>query len=92
MLNLRGQGSRFALMVAALLALTIGLTTLLVLNSQHQLHRNHLTQQGDLLGRFVAEISPSMLRSYDISSLNKLMSEMNQHPLIVYAVITSTIG
>ncbi len=88
----QGLGVRFAVMVSVILVITMGITTLVVIRSQQNIFTEHLDEKAQILGRFVALISPEAILSYDYVSLNDFMVEVTNERDIVAGVMFDSSG
>lgn len=84
--------AKFVLLVAALTALTLGMTAWVSYHSYREAYLNHLHQKAELLAEFVASISPDRIYSYDFSTLYKYVRELSKTRDIVYAVVIDSNG
>ena len=89
---LTGLGTRFAVLMSAVLIWALLLVSLLNLhNQQIQIHET-LREKGQLLGHFVAMISPEAIYSYDFTMLNKFTKEISLHKDIIYSLVVDMRG
>jgi len=82
-----GLGVKFVLLVSTILALTLGAMTVYRVNVQDAQLQEHLKEEGTILGRFVALISPEAILAYDFEALNSYVREGTRGQDVVYAVI-----
>ncbi len=82
-----GVGAHFTWLT--MLVLLGALLLISGLNLQREQTRVHeeLLSKGELLGHFVATISPEAIYSYDLKSLNDFSKEISLHNEIVYSVV-----
>ena len=85
-----GLGTKFVALVVAILSLTLGFSTYLVIKSQNSVNSEALTDKGHLLGHFASLIIPESIVAYDYVSVNKTMKELTHQKDIVYSVAYST--
>lgn len=82
-----GLRGKFILLLVFTIALSLGYYTNDNLQRDLARERAHLIQQGELLGHFIALVSPEAILSFDLFSLNDYMREANGTAGVVYAVI-----
>ena len=87
-----GLGTRFALLIAALLTAAFIASALFSITEQNRLLREDLLENGRLLGRFVALVSPEAILAHDFETLNDYAREINDHQDIVYGVLLDERG
>ncbi|MBI3775153.1 MAG: hypothetical protein HY273_06315 [Gammaproteobacteria bacterium] len=63
-----GLGIKFVLLVSTILFLTLGAMTVYRVNAQDEKLQAHLKEEGTILGRFVALISPEAILAFDFES------------------------
>ena len=86
---LTSLGGKFVLLVAGILAITMGASAVINYRSHTQEFLQHLTAKGKLLGNFIARISPEAILSYDFVTLDDYIRDVTREPDLVYAVIVS---
>lgn len=82
-----GLGSKFVLVVASILSLTLSVTSFFVFHTQDRLFQEHLNENAQTLARFVALISVEQVLSFDYFSLNTFVKEVTTANDMAYAVI-----
>ena len=82
-------GTRFVVLVASILVLTLGITAVVSYRSQNHLFLQQLRTKVTMLGNFTASISPQVILSYDFSTLTDYMRQITREPDVVYAVVLS---
>ena len=87
-----GLGGRFALLTALVLAVAFTLSALFSINERNQLLREDLLEEGRLLGRFVALVSPEAILAHDFETLNDYAREISDHADMVYGVLLDDRG
>ncbi len=88
----RGVGTHFALLMGLVLLVSFLLISFLSLKHQQEQVYGGLKEKGQLLGRFVATISPEAIYSYDFNSLNNFTKELALHKNIAYSVVIDPQG
>jgi sigma-B regulation protein RsbU (phosphoserine phosphatase) len=81
--------TKFILLVALILAVSLAATHALLIYRQNQLFLEQLEEKAKVLGKFVALISPDAILSYDFVSLNHFAREISSQRDMVYGVITA---
>lgn len=82
-----GLGSKFVIVVAGILSLTLSVISYFVFHTQSRLFQEHLNEKAQTLGRFVALISVEQVLSYDFFSLNTFVREVSAANDMAYAVV-----
>ncbi len=82
-------GAKFVVLVIAILSITLGVTTSLVVKSQNKVFAESLDEKGKLLGYFASLISPEAILAYDFATLNQTMKDLTHQKDMVYSVVTS---
>jgi len=82
-------GLKFILVVIVILAITMTIGAFINYYSQKKNFHDQLIQQGNMLGSFVALISPEAILGYDFVLLEQYMREITQQEDVVYGVILS---
>ena len=85
-------GARFAMMVTAILVVTLGVATFFSAQAERSLLLDNLDAKGRALGNFVALISPSAILSYDFEGMTDLVREVTREEDIVFAVLIAKNG
>lgn len=80
-------GAKFAILVAIILVLTMGIVATVNYRSENSLFLENLKSKGNVLGTFIASVSPQPILSYDYATLNDYVREATHKADIVYAVI-----
>lgn len=87
-----GVGTHFALLMSSVLMLSFLLITGLSLKYQQERVYAGLQEKGQLLGQFVAMISPEAIYSYDFASLNDFTKELALHKEVAYSLVIGPEG
>jgi len=82
-------GLKFILVVIVILAITMTIGAFINYYTQKKNFHDQLIQQGNMLGSFVALISPEAILGYDFVLLEQYMREISQQEDVVYGVILS---
>ncbi len=82
-------GLKFILVVIVILAITMTIGAFINYYTQKKNFHDQLVQQGNMLGSFVALISPEAILGYDFVLLEQYMREITQQEDVVYGVILS---
>jgi len=85
-------GSKFALTVLVILAVTMAANMLYFFRASAQLQEQQLVERGSALGRLVALVSPEAMLGFDYLLLNDYTREVALRPDVVYAVIVTAEG
>lgn len=88
----RSLGTKFAIMVVAVLVVTLGSANYLYVRAEYQLLLDSLSAKGESLGRFVSLISPQSVLSYDFEGMNDFMREITHEDDVVYGVLVASNG
>lgn len=79
--------TKFILIVAGILSVTLALNAWFVLRSQNDLLEQQLNERGRVLGRLIALISPEAILGLDFLTLNEYAREVSRQHDVVYGVI-----
>lgn len=79
--------SKFILIVAGILSVTLALNAYFFLHSQNRILEEQLNERGRVLGRLIALISPEAILGLDFLTLNGFAREVSQQRDVVYGVI-----
>ncbi|BAL26765.1 bifunctional diguanylate cyclase/phosphodiesterase [Azoarcus sp. KH32C] len=79
--------SKFILIVAGILSVTLALNAYYVLQSQNRLLEQQLEERGRVLGHLIALISPEAILGLDFLSLDGYAREVSRQRDVVYGVI-----
>lgn len=82
-----GLGSKFVIVVAGILSLTLSVISYFVFHTQSRLFQEHLNEKAQTLGQFVALISVEQVLSYDFFSLNTFVRQVTAANDMAYAVV-----
>jgi len=85
-------GTKFSIMVLAVLSVTMSSVTYIYLNAQHQLFLDNLEAKGKALGHFASLISPEAVLSYNFENMDDYMREISKDEDVVYGVIIANNG
>ncbi|HET7669334.1 MAG TPA: EAL domain-containing protein [Burkholderiales bacterium] len=85
-------GSKFALTVLVILAVTMAANTLYFFRAWAQLQEQQLVERGRALGRLIALVSPEAMLGFDYLLLNDYTREVALRRDVVYAVIVTAQG
>ncbi len=80
---------KFIIVVIVILAITMSIGAFINYYTQKKNFHDQLIQQGNMLGSFVALISPEAILGYDFVLLEQYMREITQQEDVVYGVILS---
>jgi PAS domain S-box-containing protein len=87
-----GLGSKFVLLVAGILLVTLGATTSLSIREQNHLLRNNLKEKTQLMGHYLSQISTESMLVLDYLTLNKFVKDVSQQNDVIYSVIYDDVG
>jgi signal transduction histidine kinase/CheY-like chemotaxis protein/HAMP domain-containing protein len=87
-----GLGMRFVFVVGTLLLIALIVASLDNARTQKQQFMLQLDEKGVILGEFVAMSSAEALLTYDFSTLNKFVQQVNRHPDVMYSIIIDAKG
>ncbi len=87
-----GLGTKFTLMMVAVLVATLSVTSIISYRSHKQLLDDHLRSKADALGKFIALISPEAIHNYDFVALDNYMREITRIDDVVYGVVIGANG
>lgn len=79
--------SKFILMVAGILSVTLALNAYFFLHSQNRILEQELNERGRVLGHLIALISPEAILGLDFLTLNDYAREVSRQRDVVYGVI-----
>ncbi|MCV6637133.1 response regulator [Candidatus Albibeggiatoa sp. nov. NOAA] len=79
--------AQFILMIVVILIFALSLTTSYNLYTQYHQLKKDLSQQGHILGKFIARISPEAIYAYDFESLNHFVKDAVSQADISYAAV-----
>jgi diguanylate cyclase (GGDEF)-like protein len=79
--------SKFILMVAGILSVTLALNAYFFLHSQNRILEQELNERGHVLGHLIALISPDAILGLDFLTLNDYAREVSRQQDVVYGVI-----
>jgi diguanylate cyclase len=82
-------GSKFALTVSVILAVTMAANMLYFFRASARLQEQQLVERGSALGRLVALVSPEAMLGFDYLLLNDYTREVALRRDVVYAVIVT---
>lgn len=82
-------GHRFAILVAFILLLSLGISSVLQYRAQSTLFLEGLRSEGRSLGNFMADISAEAIITYDITNLNEYAREITEQEDVVYGMVLS---
>jgi len=85
-------GLKFIGIVVAILSVTLGLSTTLMLRDQERVLAEQLAERGRVLGHFIALISPEAILSFDFLRLNEYAREVTRQRDVVYGIIVDAKG
>lgn len=80
-------GHRFAILVAFILLLSLGISSGLQYRAQSTLFLEGLRSEGKSLGNFMADISAEAIITYDITNLNEYAREITEQEGVVYGMV-----
>jgi len=80
-------GCNFVLLVISILAATMSVAAYLNYHSEHQALLKQLEHKGEILGRFVADVSKDAILGYDFVLLDQYMEDIASESEIVYSII-----
>jgi len=80
-------GLKFAVFLSLVLVLFMGISSFVVIRTQKNIFDKHLNEKTQMLGSFVALISPEALLNYDFALLNNFMKEAQQGEDISFSVM-----
>lgn len=84
--------SKFILIVAGILSVTLALNSYFFLHSQSRILEQQLNERGRVLGHLIALISPEVILGLDFLTLNEYAREVTRQRDIVYGVIVDNDG
>ncbi|WP_353571891.1 response regulator [Candidatus Albibeggiatoa sp. nov. BB20] len=84
--------AQFILMVVAILIVALSLTTSYNLYSQYRQLKHNLSEQGQILGKFIARISPEAIYAYDFESLDHFVQDAVSQADVSYTVVLDNKG
>jgi diguanylate cyclase (GGDEF)-like protein len=87
-----GLGAKFALLVAVILVVTLGINAVVGYRFQTRLFLDNLIAKNAELGNLFASISPEPLLSHDYLTLDQYAREVTRHEDIVYATVRAPGG
>jgi diguanylate cyclase (GGDEF)-like protein/PAS domain S-box-containing protein len=87
-----GLRSKFLLAVSLLLALTLGLTSLYMARMDERTLLDNLRAKGEALGQFVALVSIEPIYAFDITSLDRIVTQISKDREISFALILGVDG
>ena len=87
-----GLATRFALLIALVLAVAFALSAFFNIAERDRLLREDLRGEGRLIGRFVALVSPEAILAHDFETLNDYAREISAHDDFVYGVLLDERG
>ena len=79
--------SKFILIVAGILSVTLALNAYFFLRSQKEILERQLDERGRVLGHLIALISPEAILGLDFLTLNEYAREVSRQHDVVYGVI-----
>lgn len=85
-------GNKFILLVAVILAITLGANALYAVHRQRQLAMEQLNDIGRGQGEFLALIAPDAILGYDFVRLNQYVEQATRQPDILFAAVFDTDG
>jgi signal transduction histidine kinase len=85
-------GTKFSIMVLAIMSITLTSVTYFYINAQHQLFLDNLKAKGSALGDFVSLISPESILSYNFDNINNYMREISKEQDVIYGVLVANNG
>jgi diguanylate cyclase (GGDEF)-like protein/PAS domain S-box-containing protein len=83
---------RFLFWISVILLLTLGGAAYYVYSAQQALLANSLRIKVDGIGRFIAMISPEAIYTFDITTLDRYMSQISEDEDVRFALIHSSEG
>ncbi|MCW8886353.1 MAG: EAL domain-containing protein [Motiliproteus sp.] len=78
-------GSKFILIVAGILSVTLALNTLYNLDQQHNFHKKQLQERGRSLGHVLSMLTPELVAEFNFTRLNRYAREITRQKDVVYA-------
>ena len=88
----RRLGVKFSVIVVGILALTLGVSTSLMLRDQQRILEEQLSERGRVLGHFIALISPDAILGFDFLRLNEFAREVTRQRDVTYGIIVDPDG
>jgi diguanylate cyclase (GGDEF)-like protein len=85
-------GLKFVAIIAVILSITMGSAAIVNYRSHNQLFLQHLEHKGEMLGQFIASISPKAILSNNILALIEYVRQVSHQQDIVYAMILAKQG
>ncbi|TNF99225.1 MAG: HAMP domain-containing protein [Gammaproteobacteria bacterium] len=85
-------GTKFSIMVLAIMSVTLTSATYIYINAQHQLFLDNLKAKGSALGDFASLISPESILSYNFENMNNFMREISKEQDVIYGVLVAKNG
>lgn len=85
-------GTKFTLLVATILSLTLGAGTAITYQRQESVLLQGLREKAAIQGQFVSSISKEAILSHDYVSLNRYMHDISHIEDVVYGAIFSSKG
>lgn len=85
-------GFKFVAITAVILFITMGSTAMVNYHTQNQLFLKHLEHKGEILGQFIASISPKAILSNNILALIEYVRQVSHQQDIVYAMVLAKQG
>ncbi|MBD5801938.1 Cyclic di-GMP phosphodiesterase Gmr [Azoarcus sp. Aa7] len=82
--------SKFILIVAGILSVTLALNAYFFLRGQNRILEQQLDERGRVLGHLIALISPEAILGLDFLTLNEYAREISRQHDVVYGVIVDT--
>jgi diguanylate cyclase (GGDEF)-like protein/PAS domain S-box-containing protein len=83
---------RFLFWISVILLLTLGGAAYYVYSAQQGLLADSLRSKADAIGHFIALISPEPIYTFDITTLDRYMSQISDDPDVRFAMIRSPDG
>ena len=85
-------GVKFILIIAAILATTMLIATIVIYQYENRIYSNYVQKKHVTLGYLTAEMSTEAMLSFDYSTLDKYIKTLSQEEDIVYAAIKAKDG